>query len=479
MPRVLRSLTAVLLLSDSLMPAVALAKRNTPAICQTAECLDPLQKAKADAGKAFAEGKSLVEAVPATLLSDLGKKANKADLDGFHFVLDSAKKLQKTLLPKKPSLPAEERAKYLESIKDISNGLGLDQDGRLSAEAVYLPPIDPQNNPNPAPSTPLTPEETRKMLEESLQKTQASAAKVGRRSSELSDRLRNNRSLESLENTNGQLPWNTRAAMNSSDNLNLPAAQRRQGFRTFSSEPARLETAVQNIPPKKEEKGYLDRYKQAVSGHMDYWDKKARAAGDSGTAHVIAAMKPDASIWSKAYHYTAAAGNAVTEGVYDLAALNKQTWKQAATGAAIGVGATLLVVAAVPSAAAAIGLTTTATVKAGIGGLALGVVKAGSVASATYFVPTSLRDLAAQPSVGNAAMAGVSVLPVPGTSQIANALKSTGAAKWLVAQAGAVGSAKGMTAVYKYATQEAIKDGTHTILHQSAHLGAGTATGSH
>lgn len=482
MPRVCRTLVAILLISDTLLPSLALAKRETQTPCATAECRNPLQKAILDAGSAFSKGKALEQSLPQTNLEEVKKTADKAQWDEFTKTLDSAKKLQLALLPKKQTMPAVERVKYLETIKNISDGLGLDQEGLKNAESAYLPPPDTKDSAQ-KPNTPqLTPEETRKMLAESAQKVNASTNRVGKRSEDISSRLKNDRTAEDLDgvnSANGNPMGKVSSAAERNIAANKPPAQLRRDFRYFSDEPGKGTLVFENTPPKQEEKGMLADYNKAVAGHMKDWDKKARAIGDAGTAHLVAANNPDTPGWKKPLHVVAAGGLAVAEGVTDLIALNQGTWKKAAAGAAIAVGATLLVLAAVPAAAAAVGIASTATISAGAGGFAVGAIKAVSIASAVYFIPTSLRDLAAKPSVGTAIMAGVSVIPLPGGHYLANALKSTGAANYLIGQAAAAGTVKGATALYKFATQKAVAQGAHTVIHQTAHAGAGAATGGH
>lgn len=210
-------------------------------------------------------------------------------------------------------------------------------------------------------------------------------------------------------------------------------------------------------------------YRRAVQAYTGTLDKAADWVQDAGTNQMVKAMDTKLPMYQRVFHGAVTAPIALGEGLVRLAGLDKKTWENAATGAAIGAGSVLLVAAAAPAALTAIGVTgsamVTASSAAGVGGVVAGTMKAGvSYLTIAHGAPAA-RDFVVDPTLGHGFTAAVNLAPVPGGKLLAEAAAGTKAAEKLFALAGQKGALEGMKAVYVRAAERAVEGTVELGIH--------------
>ncbi len=460
------SLIAAALLSGALaLPAMA-APGQAPAP-------SALEDASEDLSRAFAAGTPVAEALPEKRLRELETLLGPESLAGLKDLRKRVLSLQKAALPLKPSMPAKDRAGIERSVESLARSFHLEGPALAGAKKTYLPPqSDAQRPPEGAKGSP-EPVPSAKDLE-AMKQASASLGSGIQKGGLLAHRTASllQGSREDVLDAVAPLSSPGRSVKPAFSEL-APARQLPKGFYVTAAQPPG--------PGKKgpAEKGWRADYARSMEEYQSRWAGRARAIADAGTKHVEEARKPGASLKDKAYHYSAAAGLAVQEGVTKLVGLDKGAWKTAATVAAVTVAAAITVAAVAPAPVAAAGITglaTTSTIVAGKWGLTAGVMQAAAAGITTYFAPLAVRDLVEKPSPKTGIMAAVSLLPVPGTALVTKAVSSSAVAHKVVVKAAEEGTRYGWTAAYRLAAHRAVHATAHVLTDIGTHKAADAAT---
>ncbi len=453
-------------LSGALAPPAMAAPGQAPAPSGLEDALESVSGA-------FVAGTPVEEALPDKRLWELGMLLGPESLAELKGLRKRVLSLQKAALPLKPSMPAKDRAGIEKSVESLGRSFHLDGPALSRAKKTYLPPEPDARRPpeggNGSPGAVPSDKDLEAMKQASAS-LGSGIQKGGLLAQKTASLLQGNR--EDVLDAVGPLRPPSSSLKPAVCELQ-PARQLPKDFYV---------TAAQPPGPMKKgpaEKAWRADYARSMEAYQSRWAGKARAIADAGIKHVEEARKPGASLKDKAYHYSAAAGLAVQEGVTKLVGLDKGAWTTAATVAAVTVAAAITVAAVAPAAVAAAGisgLVTTSTIAAGKWGLTAGVMQAAAAGITTYFAPLAVRDLVEKPSPKTGIMAAVSLLPVPGTALVTKAVSSSAAAHKVVVKAAEEGTRYGWTAAYRLAAHRAVHATAHVLTDISAHKAADTAS---